>query len=384
MPSPRILFVNHTSTVAGAELILADLVGPWQGATAFLFEDGPLNTLLGRRGLTVLRARPGPDLSALRRDASPLRALPVARRLVALTSEIARQARIHDVVYANSQKAFLLAAPAAAALRRPLIWHLHDILDADHFGSAQRRLQIWLANACAARVIVPSAAAAAAFIAAGGRESLVAIVPNGLSVAPDPRPAPSLRRSLGLPEGPVAGVFSRIAPWKGQHVFLQALAALPGARGVVVGAPLFGEDAYADRLRSLAAELGIADRLSFLGHRDDVPRLMQAVDVVVHPSVHPEPFGRTLVEAMLAGTPVIATETGAAGEILDGGRLGTLVAPGDPAALAAAMGAVLTGGGDRAERIAAARLHAQAAYSVDRMQQGIAQIIADVAGTVRR
>ena len=199
--------------------------------------------------------------------------------------------------------------------RRPLIWHLHDIVSSDHFGEGQRRLQIGLANRFAARVVVPSQAAAAAFIAAGGREGLVHVIPNGIDLVRDPLPQPELRMGLGLPSGPLIGVFSRLAPWKGQHIVLQALASLPGVRCVIAGAALFGEDAYATKLHEMVRELGLADRVRFVGHRSDVPRLMQACDAVIHPSVDPEPFGRTLIEAMLMRVPVIATDAGAPSEI---------------------------------------------------------------------
>ncbi len=77
----------------------------------------------------------------------------------------------------------------------------------------------------------------------------------------------------------------------------------------------------------MVEQYGLQDRALFLGQRGDVPVLMQAVDAVIHPSVDPEPFGLTLVEGMLAGTPIIATDCGASSEILDNGRAGTLVAP---------------------------------------------------------
>ena len=92
------------------------------------------------------------------------------------------------------------------------------------------------------------------------------------------------------------GVFSRLAAWKGQHVVVQALAHLPEVNCIIVGDALFGEQAYAERLTTLINDLGLAGRIHFLGHRADVPKLMRAVDVMVHPSIAPEPFGRTLVE----------------------------------------------------------------------------------------
>ncbi|GJD73711.1 glycosyltransferase [Methylobacterium goesingense] len=379
MTGPRVLFINHTSTMSGAELVLADVVRAWRGATAFLFEDGPLNAAMAGCGLRVERARAGGGLTGLRRSSSPLRALPMAGRLAALVLEIAGRARRADVIYANSQKAFVLGALATGIVRRPLIWHLHDIIDPLHFGTAQRRLQVGLANARATCVIAPSTAVADAFVAAGGRRDRVAIVPNGLDLVPDPRSRAELRRAAGLPSGLLVGVFSRLASWKGQHVLLHALAELPGVGAVVAGAPLFGEDAYAAELVRLAAELGIADRVHFLGQRSDVALLMQAVEVVVHPSIHPEPFGRTLVEAMLAGVPLVATRTGAAAEILDEGAFGTLVPPGDAAALAEGIRRILAGNAGGATQVAAASERARTRYGADGMRDAIAGIIRRVA-----
>ena len=384
MPTPRVMFVNHTSTVSGAEMVLLDAVKPWHGASAFLFEDGPLDGAMRRAGLSVIRARFGSGLSGLRRDASLWRAVPLAGRLVLTLVELARAARGHEVVYANSQKAFVLAALAAGIARRPLVWHLHDILDASHFGAAQRALQVRLANVLAARVVVPSAAARAAFVAAGGHAALVEVVPNGLDLEPDPAERAELRATLGLPAGPLVGVFSRLAPWKGQHVVLEALARLPDVRCIVVGAPLFGEDAYAAHLRAIVVERGLGERVVFLGQRSDVPRLMQAVDAVVHPSISPEPFGRTLVEAMRVGTPVIASDAGAASEILDGGSAGTLVAPDDPAALADAIGRTLDPSWETGKQVERAQVLARTRYGAARMQATLRDLIAQVAARTAR
>ncbi len=215
MPAPRVMFVNHTSKIAGAELVLLDLVRPWQGASAFLFEDGPLNTAMGRQGLRVITSRWGKGLSTIRRDRSLWKAAPLACRLGAIVTEIGTAARRHDVIYANSQKAFVLAAFAAFFARRPLVWHLHDIIDGAHFGSMQRRLQVALANRVAARVIVPSNAAAAAFVDAGGRRDLIEVVPNGVSIVPETSEREQIRKALALPDAPLVGVFSRLVALEG-------------------------------------------------------------------------------------------------------------------------------------------------------------------------
>ncbi|MGT2487336.1 glycosyltransferase [Methylobacterium oryzae CBMB20] len=107
---------------------------------------------------------------------------------------------------------------------------------------------------------------------------------------------------------------------------------------------------------------------------------MQAVDAVVHPSVDPEPFGRTLVEAMLVGVPVIATDAGASAEILDGGAAGTLVPPRRPDRLAAALSALFADPDAFTARTALARERALSRYGADRMQRDLADIILQVAG----
>ncbi|HEY4803604.1 MAG TPA: glycosyltransferase, partial [Paraburkholderia sp.] len=86
-----------------------------------------------------------------------------------------------------------------------------------------------------------------------------------------------------------------------------------------------------------AARLGVSDRLIFAGFRDDMPAWMKAVDVILHTSTEPEPFGRVIVEGMAAGRPVIASAAGGVTEIVNHGRNGWLVQPGNPAALADAI-----------------------------------------------
>lgn len=375
MPGPRVLFVSHTGQMSGAELVLLDVVQAWAGASAFLFENGPLAQALTSRGLNVTLSRWGRGLTRVRRDSSIVTIVPLAGRLCAITLELVRAARRHDVVYANSQKAFVLSAIATMLARRPLVWHLHDIISGVHFGALQRRVQVILANLCAEKVIVPSQAAASAFIAEGGRAGLVEIVPNGLDLAADDTAAIEIRRQLGLPDGALVGVFSRLAPWKGQHVVLQALAALPDVKCIIAGAALFGEQAYAERLKRLADELGLVDRVHFLGQRDDVAKLMRAVDVVIHPSIDPEPFGRTLVEAMLVGVPIVAADAGAAADILEAGKAGALIPPDDATALAAAITQILSHPAGLRGQLDYASTRARSRYGVAQMLRSISDLI---------
>lgn len=381
--TPRVLFVNYSSRLGGAEFILlATLRGFDARSSVWLFEDGPLRERLrGASVRTLMPSRPS-GFTSVKRDSGGLRSvLPLVGGMVRMMAGIVGAARRHDVVYANSQKAFVLSAPAAALARRPLVWHLHDILTPAHFGASQLRLLRLLVNR-PARVIVPSVAAADAYMALGGELRRVVVVPNGVTLDADGTEGVErsvLRAQLDLPpEGFLFGVFSRLSPWKGQEVALRALALRPELRCAMAGDALFGEDEYAASLRELAAELGVADRVHFLGHRSDVPALMRAMDAVVHPSVEPEPFGRTLVEAMLCRTPVIAAASGAAPEILIDDT-GLLVSPGDPDALARALDSVQTDPARTMARVAAAEARALGTYTERGMRDGIAGVVRDVA-----
>jgi glycosyltransferase involved in cell wall biosynthesis len=158
-------------------------------------------------------------------------------------------------------------------------------------------------------------------------------------VIPDPLPgAPVHPRPNG--RSLTYGVVGRLAPWKGQDLFLRAFArAFPAGQeqAVLIGGALFGEDDYADELPRLAGNLGIAGRVEFRGHRQDVWSELSRLDVLVHSSVTPEPFGQVILEGMAAGVPVIAAGAGGPAEILQHDVTGILYEPSDEVDLAASM-----------------------------------------------
>jgi glycosyltransferase involved in cell wall biosynthesis len=132
----------------------------------------------------------------------------------------------------------------------------------------------------------------------------------------------------------------RLAPWKGQHLFLEAFAhAFPGGaqEAVIVGAPLFGEEGYQHDLQTLCRRLGLDGRVEFRGFREPVGEELERFDILVHASVIPEPFGQVVVEGMAAGLPVVAAAAGGPAEVIGHGVNGWLYPPGDMPALAGAM-----------------------------------------------
>ncbi len=378
----RVLALDHVGVLGGAELSLLDIASAFGDEMSVrLFVDGPFRDALANRGVDVQVLPMGALASVRKESRTPsLAALAAAWRLAEV---VANEAASADVLYANSQKAFVVAALAGRRARRPVVWHLRDLLGAPHFSALNTRGAVMLANWLATRVIANSHATADAFVRAGGRRALVRVVHNGVDPAPfdavsgvAPR---ALRHSLSPDAAYVMAVFGRLHEWKGQQVAIDALAQLPPECALwVVGAPLFGELAFETALREQAARLGLTARVRFLGFRNDIAPLMRAADVIVHTSTWPEPFGRVIVEGMLACRPVVAASAGGVGEIVTHEETGVLVAPGDAAALAQAVTA-LRASPARAARLAeAGAAHARRTFGVPAMVDGVRRVLDEV------
>ncbi len=381
MSEGGVLFVDHAGVLGGAELSLLDLSAAFgAGSEVLLLADGPFREALESRGVRVHVEALG-ALKHVKKETripGPAAFADAAR----IATHVSKRAKSHRVIYANSQKAFVVAAAAGLFARRPVVWHLRDILAPPHFSGTNVRAAITLANLRAARVIANSRATAAAFTGAGGHESLVRVVHNGIDPAPFDavtiESATAARAALRLPAGAfVVALFGRFHPWKGQQVLLEALARLPRVHALFVGAPLFGEEAFASALQAQAARTGVADRAHFLGFRADVPELMRAADVIVHASVYPEPFGRVIVEGMLAERPVIATRAGGVTEIIDD-ETGVLVPPNDAAAMAQAIESLAADPSRAANLAARGAARARAGFSVTAMVRGVEEAIRDL------
>ena len=383
--SARVLFLDHTGSLGGAELFLLELAKNWAGERkVLLFADGPFRERLERVRVPVEVLAADESVNTVARDGrgfAQLRAIPGVWRLA---RRVAERAAEFDVLFANSQKALVVGVLAAWIAGKTLVWYLHDILTAEHFSGLNRRVAVTLGNRCANRVIANSDASRNAFIACGGRAERTTVVYNGIDAPPDPTPeteatARELRAMWGWNGAPVVGLFSRLAPWKGQHVLLEALSQMPELCAVFVGAALFGDEArYQRELEALAKAKGLNDRVRFLGFREDIPALLNAVDFVAHTSVSPEPFGRVIVEGMLAGKPVVATRAGGACEIIDDGITGRLVTPGDAGALAGVLREMIEQPGEAARLGRVGQISARQRFSVKAMLLGIEREVAAV------
>ena len=329
----KVLFLDQSGQPGGAELCLLDIAKVWPDRCLVgLLSDGTFRNLLEQAHIPVQVLTD--QVISVQKASGLLQALSSLQTLIAPILRVARLSREFDLIYANTQKALVVGAIASVLSRRPLIYHLHDIISSDHFSAFNQRIIITLANAVAKLVIANSHATKTAFEQAGG-QAPVHVVYNGFDVSqfsPELRQTREpLRQSLGLESCFVVGHFSRLAPWKGQYVLIEALQYCPSnVVALLVGDALFGEQEYVQQLHQQVAQLGLGDRVKFLGFRTDISQLMAACDLVAHTSTAPEPFGRVIVEAMLTGTPVVAAEAGGVIEWVKNGQTGWLVPPGDP------------------------------------------------------
>jgi glycosyltransferase involved in cell wall biosynthesis len=247
-----------------------------------------------------------------------------------------------DIIHSNGLKMHLLGARVRPRDVR-LVWHLHDYpaarrLSARLLESQAHRCDAMLANSeSVARQARETFGTAIPVHAVYNSIDLDRFSPSG--------PRADLDALAGLPPlgagGIRVGLVATFARWKGHDVFLAALAQLrerANVRGYIVGDSIYDTDAsqYSkDQLRARARALGLGDAIGFTGKVDDVSSVLRALDVAVHASTEPEPFGLVIAEAMACGRPVIVSRAGGAAEIAQGGAL--FHAPGNSAELAARL-----------------------------------------------
>ena len=284
-----------------------------------------------------------------------------------------------DVVLSWMGKAHLYAGPAAYLERIPAVWCQHAIPDTHWINRYATRIP-------AAAIFCCSRASQQAQEQLRPHRPTRVVYPavDLERFLPERLPSPvEARAQLGLPpERPIMGMVARLQRQKGVHVFLEAACRVaqthPDAYFVVVGGRYPLEPSFPEELERQIQQAGLEPRVHLAGQQTDIPLWMQAMDILVMPSIYPEGFGMVVIEAMALGKPVIASRSGGTVEIIEEGVDGLLVAPGDADAFAAAIRHTLNdtpGGrafGPAAQR--KARL-----YGADRLSETVAQRLQEVA-----
>ncbi len=358
----RVLYVNHTAAVSGAERSLLTLLAalPADVDAALACPDGDLATAAGELSIAHIPITATAGSLRLHPLHTPLALADMTR--AARQVGAAARARSVDLVHANSVRAGLEIAVARVA-GAPRITSVRDCLPP----SAQARATAGLV-ARTSLVLANSRYTGSTVTALAPRARVEVVYPAIDTAAFDPArfdPA-AARAGLGLPrERALLGVVAQLTPWKGQDTAIAALGELVrdgvdaqllliGSAKFTSGATRFDNRAYVGQLHDQVAREGLSGRVSWLGERDDVAEIIRGLDVLLLPS-HEEPFGRALLEAMALEVPVLATSVGGSRELVRDGQDGYLVAPRDASAWARAAASVLADPALAARMGAAAR-----------------------------
>jgi len=399
----HVLHLSAAGAIGGAERSLLDILASVQQTTP----DWRLSVVTGADGNLVAEARAlgagvtvipyGAALARLGESGSNGARFGAA----ALAGGLARSARPAvqyivelrrvieelgpDVIHTHGLKMHILAAWASRSSTRArprVVWHVHDYVGTRR---ATARFLRWSLRRCDAIVTNSSS------VAADVHETLhpsvpVVVVHNAVDLR---RFSPSgprldLDRLAGLPAAPRrvvrVGLIGTFARWKGHTTFFDAIARLGESvpiRAYVIGDALYhtaGSQYSMEELRTCALASGLAGRVGFTGFVDAADEAMRALDIVVHASTEPEPFGLVIAEAMACGRAVIASDAGGAREIFTQGIDALAHPPGDSAALAGCIARLAADEGLRRQLGVAARLTAERRFNRRRLASELAPI----------
>lgn len=344
----RVLYVNQTGQVSGAERSLLDLLRelPPDVEPLVACPDGPLSDHVAALGIERARI-PATDASFRLHPLHTPRALAELAAQAAAVHRIARRAGA-DLVHANTTRAAIAAVGARRLGGPPVVAHVRDWVPPGRAAELTLRLV-----ARGAALTVANSAFTAGQLPAGAGE--VAVVHNPVDLRRFDRGAHdrgAARAALGLaPDDEVLAVVAQLTPWKGQQEAIEALRIvrrerprakllLAGSAKFTAASTRFDNVAYARELERAAAAPDLAGAVGLLGERDDVEAVLAAVDVLLVPSWR-EAFGRIAAEALAMEVPVVATSVGGPVEIVRDGVDGVLLPPRQPDRWARAIAALL-------------------------------------------
>jgi glycosyltransferase involved in cell wall biosynthesis len=391
----RILYLNPIGQLGGAERSLIDLLRSLQEHDGSLelsvltLAEGPLVEAVGALGIEV-RVVPLPPALARLGDSGlgvgslgdGLRAAAALPAFARFERELRRAIRSLSprILHSNGLKTHVLAAwlkPSGASV----VWHLRDFLSSRR---VMRSVLPRLEGRASVGICISEA------VARDARRSLrrlpLVTVLNGVNTRAlaDPSIAPiDLDALAGLPAAEPntvrIGLLATQASWKGHRLFLEAAARLadPSARFYVVGGPIYstsGSETGVGTLRSEIARLGLSARCGLVPFQVDPRGVYRALDVVVNASTRPEPFGRTVAEALACGRAVIGPSAGGVPEQIVDGVTGRLYPPRDTVSLAQILGSLIASPQERTRLGTAGALEAGTRLDAGRLGPEVTKI----------
>lgn len=398
----RIAFLNPSGELGGAEVALLNVLSSLREAQP-LWE---LHLIASNDGALIDRARDlgvtttilklpesvaslgdasagGPAGKRIHKNEIMRRGFRVIPEIAAYALNLRRLLRelAPDVVHTNGLKMHVLGA-LARPRKSSLVWHVHDYVGARPIMARAMKL---FAGRCSL-ALTNSQSVATDLRSVCSRKLRVQTVYNGVDTAVfSPRGARlDLDDLSGLPyvNGRTVrvGMLATLARWKGQETFLRAFSFLPAEiplRGYIIGGALYqteGSQYSLAELKTLADELGIADRFGFTGFVDKPAAAMRSLDIVVHGSTQPEPFGMVIAEGMACGRAVIASRAGGAVELIEEKVNALGHSPNDAVALAQCIEELATKPELRARLADAGRATAEQRFDRVRLASELAPI----------
>jgi glycosyltransferase involved in cell wall biosynthesis len=394
------VYLNPCGQLGGAEVSLLDLLAsirmaePVWDLHLVIGEDGPLVQRAQSLGVQVL-VTPFPRALARWGDSGSRPVAALWRALQAITGTVFYVLRLRrvltaikpDIIHTNGFKMHILGLWSRPE-RTPVIWHIRDYVSSRPI---MRRLLGLHARRCAMAIGNSQSVARDIQRVCGPGLDAVCIY-NAIDLE---RYSPigckaDLDTLSGLPPAKPTtvriGLIATLARWKGHAVFLRALAQLPDDldyRAYVIGGPIYQTDnsqRALDEFRALAAQLGLADRIGFTGYVSRPADAMRALDIIVHASTEPEPFGRVIAEAMACGRAVICSAAGGALELVTEGRDALTHEPGNHKALADRIAKLAQDADLRARLGNAGQATAQGRFELSRLAKEVVPMYRRITG----
>lgn len=377
----KILFISHSSEIAGAELCLFDLLAnidknrykplvllPARGPLADMLEEKQIDIIVFRIPWWLTNDISFRHIKFFIRD--------LGQRVKMLT-DIIKQHKI-DIVYSNTL-ANLDSALAAKKANKPHIWHIHELLNKHNNLKSCIPIVCYkhIINYLSDRIIVPSNCAK--FFYHVVYNNKIKVVNNGIkldTVIIDGKN--DLKKQYNLPgNAKLIGIIGSLMETKGQADFIKAAKAvsdkLSNCYFIIIGT---GKDEYINKLECLVEELQLQDKIFFTGHCKDIASMLNQIDILVSAS-YVECFPRVIIEAMLAGKPVVATNSGGPAEMIIHGSNGFLVDVGNPKQMADALVRIMSD--EQCKEMGhRAKLFAQSKYDLENYVRSIEMTIDEV------
>jgi glycosyltransferase involved in cell wall biosynthesis len=405
----RIVYLSPSGQLGGAELSLLDMLASLRAAEPswslrlVVCEDGPLVSRAEALGVeTVVAPFPaslarlgdagagGPAGHGLSRPVLFSRLLLASPGVVSYVRRLRRTLRelSPDVIHTNGFKTHLLGVWAKQP-RTPVIWHIHDYVSPRPL---MARLLRRYCERCAMAVANSRSVAADVEAVCGGRLTIRTIY-NGIDVERFSPVGPRLDLDAlaGLPKAPPetvrVGMLGTLARWKGHQTFIQALSLLPPGlklRAYIVGGALYstnGSQHSLAELKRMVKHLGLSETVGFTGFLDESAEAVRALDILVHASTEPEPFGLVIAEGMACGRAVIASQAGGAAELFETEVNALGHTPGDAALLAERIALLAADRSLRARLGEAARATAERRFNRARLATELVPLYRRVAST---